>query len=108
MVTIISGANEATSQLAGQTIGAVRAAFAVPLNIGAGHPATVNGRPEPDGYVLRENDRLVFNRNTAEKGIYPQKRLDRLATESRARVISSRLSVFHQPQHRRPAPCRPS
>jgi hypothetical protein len=69
MVTVISGANEATAQLAGQTVGDVRAAFGTALNIGAAARATINGAAADAGAVLQENDRLVFTRDTAEKGV---------------------------------------
>ena len=68
MVTIISGANEATAQLAGQTVSDVRTAFGAALNIAAQARATVNGRAVENGTVLSEGDRLVFTRDTAEKG----------------------------------------
>lgn len=68
MITVISGANEANAELAGQPVSAVRAAFGAALNIAAGARATVNGRAENDTYVLQANDRVVFTRDTAEKG----------------------------------------
>ena len=68
MVTIISGANEATAQLAGQTVSDVRTAFGAALNLAAQARATVNGRAVENGTVLSEGDRLVFTRDTAEKG----------------------------------------
>lgn len=68
MVTVISGANEATAQLAGQTVADVRNAFGAALNIGPQARATVNGRAVDNTTVLSEGDRLVFTRDTAEKG----------------------------------------
>lgn len=68
MVTVISGANEASAELAGQTVGSVRASFRTPLNIPAGARATVNSTAVDDQYVLREGDNLVFTKNTAQKG----------------------------------------
>ena len=69
MVTVISGANEATAQLSGQTVGEVRTAFGAALNISAQARATVNGRAVDNGTTLAEGDRLVFTRDTAEKGL---------------------------------------
>lgn len=68
MVTIISGANEATAQLAGQTVNDVRQAFGAALNISANARATVNGRAVDNTTRLQDGDRLVFTRDTAEKG----------------------------------------
>lgn len=68
MVQLISGANDANLQLAGSSIGAVRAKFSTPLNIAANAQAQVNGSTENDDFILDEGDRLVFSRAAAEKG----------------------------------------
>lgn len=68
MVTVISGANDATAELAGQTVAQVRAQFTKPLSIPAGAKATVNGGSVSETYVLRDGDNLSFTKNTAEKG----------------------------------------
>ena len=68
MVTVISGANEATAELAGQSVAQVRAAFAGPLNIAAGARATVNGQAADEATLLRDGDQINFTKQTAEKG----------------------------------------
>lgn len=68
MVTILSGANEATAQLAGQTVSQVREAFKAALNIPDTAVATVNGRSADAGYALRDGDELSFVKDTAQKG----------------------------------------
>jgi len=68
MVTVTSGANDASAQLAGQTVGQVRTAFAKALNIPAGAKATVNSKAVSDDYTLRSGDALNFVKATAEKG----------------------------------------
>jgi hypothetical protein len=68
MVTIISGANEANAQLAGQAVSVARNTFGAGLNIPAGARATVNGRAVDDTFTLSEGDRVVFAAATAEKG----------------------------------------
>lgn len=68
MVTVISGANEANAELAGQTVGQVRESFAGPLNIAAGARATVNGLTADEGTILRDGDQVNFTKQTAEKG----------------------------------------
>lgn len=68
MVTVISGANEATAQLDGQTVGQVRAAFGAALNIPDGARGTVNGDVVDDSYELESGDELNFVKDTAEKG----------------------------------------
>ena len=68
MVTVISGANEATADLAGQSIDQVRAAFSGALNIPAGARATVDGVARDGSYTLQDGDELSFVKDTAEKG----------------------------------------
>lgn len=68
MVTVISGANEAVSDLAGQSVNQVKASFAQALNIAPTASATVNGRAADGSQILQENDRLVFAQALAEKG----------------------------------------
>lgn len=68
MVTVISGANEATADLAGQSVASVRAAFATALNIPEGAKPTVDGESVDEGYTLSDGDELNFVKDTAEKG----------------------------------------
>lgn len=69
MVTITAGANSNDLEgLDGQTVGAVRQAFAGVFNIPADAAATLNGSPASDGDVLRNGDSLVFAKPTAQKG----------------------------------------
>ncbi len=68
MVTVISGANEVRSELAGSTVEDAREQFAQGLSIPGNAKAQVNGRPVQDDYELRSGDRLVFAAATAEKG----------------------------------------
>lgn len=68
MVTVISGANEASATLEGQSVGQVRQAFAAALNIPDGARATVNGEAVGETYSLQDGDELNFVKDTAEKG----------------------------------------
>lgn len=68
MVTVISGANEATADLAGQSVGEVRRAFGAALNIPDGSKATVNGASASETYTLQSGDELSFVKDTAQKG----------------------------------------
>lgn len=69
MVTVTSGANSNDLEgLAGQTVGAVRAALASIFNITSDAVATLNGQRASTDTILNEGDELVFSRATAQKG----------------------------------------
>jgi hypothetical protein len=67
-VTVTSGANSESLNVAGQSVGAVRARFATALNIGPGTTATVWGDPVSEDYILEDGETLRFAKTTAEKG----------------------------------------
>ena len=69
MVTIISGANELSANVAGQTVSALQSTYTTVLNIPAGAKAQINGRPAGAGDTVKVGDRLVFAAATAEKGL---------------------------------------
>jgi hypothetical protein len=68
MVTVSSGANEPSLNLDGRTVGYVRDRFGAALTIPAGAIAQVNGEEVDDSYELGAGDRLVFTKETAQKG----------------------------------------
>lgn len=69
-VSVGSGANaENNLEIAGQTVAQVRKQFGEALSIAPGTRPTVNGKAVDESYTLRDGDRLVFVKNTAEKGI---------------------------------------
>ena len=68
MVTVISGANSNELQLAGQTVGQVRTAFAGALNIAASAVATINGERADADHTLEDGDELRFSKEVAQKG----------------------------------------
>ncbi len=69
MVTVVSGANSNDLEgLAGQTVGAVRAALASLFNIASDAVATLNGNRASNDQILAEGDELTFSRQVAQKG----------------------------------------
>lgn len=69
MVTVISGANSNELEgLAGQTVGAVRAALASLFSIGTDSVATLNGARVSNDQILNEGDELSFSKAVAQKG----------------------------------------
>ena len=68
MVTVISGANRLSLDVAGDTVGAIRERFGTALNIPDGASAQVNGDSQDDGFELESGDELVFTKTSAEKG----------------------------------------
>ena len=69
MVTIISGANQATVDVAGRTVSQILEQYRSAFNIPAGAKATVDGRPAAGTDVVKSGARLVFAAATAEKGL---------------------------------------
>jgi hypothetical protein len=70
-VTMAHGANEYASEHAvGQSVGAVRAAYAELLNLPPDQrvPARVGGKEVPDTYILEDGDRLEFIQKSGQKG----------------------------------------
>lgn len=67
-VRIQSGANDESLNVAGQTVGDVRTRFGTALNIASDAAATVNDEAVEDDFELADGDRLVFGKQTAEKG----------------------------------------
>ena len=69
-VSVSSGGNsENNLEIAGRTVAQVRADFGDALNIAAGSRPTVGGKAVDESYTLRDGDKLVFVKNTAEKGV---------------------------------------
>ena len=69
MVTVVSGANSNDLEgLAGQTVGAVRAALSSLFNIASDAVATLNGQRVGADQILNEGDELSFSRTVAQKG----------------------------------------
>lgn len=67
-VTVLSGANEATLDVDGQTIGEIRSALAGPFNIPSGARATLNGCAATDRDRVHDGDELNFVKASASKG----------------------------------------
>ena len=65
---IINGVNTLDADLAGKTVGEIRAMLAQALNIdGAANPVA-NGETVGEDYILRANDELEFVKASGEKG----------------------------------------
>lgn len=68
MVTVTYGSNSSDLEgFEGQTVGAVRAAFAS-IGVSASDAATLNGATASDADVLRAGDELRFVKQLAQKG----------------------------------------
>lgn len=67
-VTVLSGANEATLDVEGRSVGTVRHDLARTFNIPDGAQATINGKNVPDSTILADGDELSFVKATARKG----------------------------------------
>lgn len=67
-VRVVSGASSQNVDLAGKTVGDVRAFMAQALNIADGAQALVTGHSVGDDHVVAEGDQIEFVREAGEKG----------------------------------------
>lgn len=70
-VRVICGVHTLEAQVAGRTVGEVRAALSQALNVSPAAVAVVDGVEVAGGHVLREGEQLEFVRLAGEKGLVP-------------------------------------
>ena len=68
MVTVISGPNGGSFQLAGRSVASIRADFSSPYNLSADYEARLNGQAVEGTATVSDGDKLVFTLPTGEKG----------------------------------------
>jgi len=62
MVTVVHGADTESADLAGRTVRDVRTLYANVFNIKDESIAKVNGKQVSDDYVVKDDDKVVFDK----------------------------------------------
>ena len=67
-VTVESGVNSTTAELAGQKVCDIRVMLRQPLNIDPAARIVVNGDAVPSEYVAQDGDTIEFVKQSGQKG----------------------------------------
>ena len=67
-VTVESGVNSTTADLAGKTVGDIRAMLRQPLNLDPAATVIINGETHAPDYVAQDGDVIEFVKKSGQKG----------------------------------------